>query len=1023
MPELPRGTVTFLFTDIEGSTARWERQPEAMQAALTRHDELLRRAIESHGGAVFKTVGDAFCAAFATAPDALAAAINAQRALATEGVGSGERGARDDGGADVPAPRSPLPAPLRVRMALHTGAAEQRDADYFGPPLNRVARLLSAGHGGQVLLSQAVFDLVRDCLPVGVTLRDLGEHRLKDLIRPERVYQVMAPGLPADFPPLRSLESRPHNLPVQATPLIGREQEVEEVKQRLLRPDVRLLTLTGPGGTGKTRLSLNVAAELLDHFADGVFFVPLAPITDPSLVITTIAQTLGVRKGEGRSADDAVQDFLRDKRTLLVLDNFEQVAAAATVVSDLLAACTEIKILVTSRVVLHVYGEHDVAVPPLAVPSARGLGGGGWVLEERDHANPQPPTPITQYAAVRLFIERAQAAKADFTVTNENAPAVAEICARLDGLPLAIELAAARIRLLPPQALLARLERRLTLLTGGARDLPARQQTLRDAIAWSYDLLTPEEQRVFRRLAVFSGGCTLEAAEAVCAGPEPPSRQGRGRDGAANLSPLPSREGGPPGLGIDVLDSIASLVDKSLLRQEEGPDGEPRFVMLETIREFAAERLDASGEGDVLRARHAAYFCEMAERASPAMTTAQRSEWGPRLTADLDNLRAALVSSEAAGDLRTLGRLINGLFWFWAFDGRWSEAHSAISRMLTWVVAGAVTDPAVLAWIYLGAGAMAWYRGNLAEARPHLDTALEYARAAGDRHVEGYTQFFLSLWALYRGDFAEARERAGVAAAISRDIGFTWGHGMGLFIFGDATVASDPVAAQRAYEQSIAVFRAAGDDWGMSHALTSLGHLAMQNGDYATARTLLEESLAIRRVSGERYQLAISLTTLGEVGRCEGNHEEAQAHFVEALELSRIIGNLPGIAWALHNLGHIALRRGDVPLASAQFREALTLARESGQVPRVAACLAGLAEVAAATGDPTRAARLFAAARSLLDGIQAVLGPADQRSYESAVDSVRAALGDDAFERAWQEGAAMSLDDVIAAAIRDGALA
>src|SRR5215218_4985898 len=533
-------TLTFLFTDVEGSTFLWERNLKAMSEALVRHDEILRTAIEAYEGHVFKTVGDAFYAAFPRAPKALSAALDAQRAL--------HHAEWEETG------------PLRVRMALHTGAAEERDGDYFGPSLNRVARLLSAGHGGQVLLSLATHELVRDELPEETGLRDLGERRLKDLSRPERVFQITSSSLPSEFPPLRTLDSRRNNLPTQPTPLVGREREVAQVCERLRSPAVRLLTLTGPGGTGKTRLGLQAAAELIDEFEGGTFFVPLAPITNPALVAPTIARVLGLTETGDQTLEELLRDYLRDRQTLLLVDNFEQVLGAAPLVTELLSAAPNLKVLTTSRILLRLYGEYEFAVPPLEVP---------------DPGRRQSLEQVTQYEAVRLFIERARAAKADFAVTSDNAPEVAEICVRLDGLPLAIELAAARIKLLSPRAILDRLGDRLKLLTGGARNLPERQRTLRGAIEWSYDLLDAAERTLFTRAAVFSGGFTLEAMETVCdAGEELP---------------------------LDIFEGASSLLDKSLLRQEEGTEDEPRFVMLETIHEYARERLEQSGEAEEMR--------------------------------------------------------------------------------------------------------------------------------------------------------------------------------------------------------------------------------------------------------------------------------------------------------------------------------------------------------------------------------------------------------------------------------------
>jgi predicted ATPase/class 3 adenylate cyclase len=549
---LPSGTVTFLFTDIEGSTQLWEQHPQAMPAAIERHNAILRAAIARHGGVVFKLVGDAVYAAFASAPQAVAAALAAQRALHAEAWGP--------------------TGVLRVRMALHSGGAEARDGDYLGLPLNRVARLLAAGHGGQILLSLTTEQLVREQLPSDVALRDLGTQRLKDLSLPEQIFQLIAPDLPATFPALTTLDARHTNLPAQPTALIGREQDVAAISTLLRRAAVRLVTLTGPGGIGKTRLSLQVAAELVEQFADGVYFVDLAPIRDPQLVSTAIAETLGVREAGNQPLLVTLKEYLRDKRMLLLLDNFEHLLDAAALVADLLAIAAQLKVLATSREMLHLRGEQEVGVDPLAVP---------------DPAHLPALDQLSQYAAVALFIQRVQASQPSFQVSNANAPALAEICVRLDGLPLAIELAAARVKLFPPEALLARLSSRLALLTGGPRDLPARQQTLRHTIAWSYDLLNEAEQALFRRLGVFVGGCTIEAAEAVC-----------------NVN---------GDLPLDVVDGLAALVDKSLVKQVEAMDGEPRFTMLETIREYALEQLAANGELEALRQRHAAFFVTLAE--------------------------------------------------------------------------------------------------------------------------------------------------------------------------------------------------------------------------------------------------------------------------------------------------------------------------------------------------------------------------------------------------------------------------
>ncbi len=566
MPREPSGTITFLFTDIEGSTRLWESQTGAMQRSLARHDQVVRKAIESHFGYVFKTVGDAFCAAFATAMDGLEASLDAQRALAAEPW-------EVEGG-------------IRVRMALHTGTAEEREGDYFGQTLNRVARLLGVGYGGQILVSLVTEELLRDDLPDEVSLRNVGEHRLKDLMRPENVFQVYHPELRPEFPSLKSLDAHPNNLPLQPTPFIGREKELAAVQGFLTEDAVRILTLTGPGGTGKTRLSLQAAADLSERFEDGIYFVDLSAIDTAPYVIPAITRTLGIRESGGRQHIDLLRDFTGHKRMLLILDNFEQIAGGASCALQLLSACPSTKLVVTGREALHLRGEQVYPVPPLSVPKIR-------------LASQLPIEHLHQYEAVSLFIERARAVRPDFTATNENAPAIAEICARLDGLPLAVELAAARVALLTPRAILERLGRRLSLLTGGLSDLPHRQQTLRATIDWSYRLLTPLEQTLLREMSVFEGGAMLDAVEHVCAC--------AGEDDAV------------------VLETLSGLAGKSLLVREDRA-GEPCFVMLETIREYAGELLEKSGGAEAIRDAHVRYFLARAEHLRPLLRGTTRKD-------------------------------------------------------------------------------------------------------------------------------------------------------------------------------------------------------------------------------------------------------------------------------------------------------------------------------------------------------------------------------------------------------------
>ena len=762
MSNLPSGTVTFLFTDIEGSTALWERDRAAMRAAVDRQLAILQSLIAAHHGVLYKTTGDGTQAAFASAEDALRAAVAAQRALLRETW------------------TDPL-GPLRVRMALHAGeAAPDAHGDYLAAPLNRLSRLLAAGHGSQILLAQTVQQLTRGARPAGAELRDLGDHRLRDLLEPEHVFQLLHQDLPDQFPPLKSLESRPNNLPRQPTPFMGREREIREVVSLLERDDLQLLTLTGPGGTGKTRLALQAAADLLDEFADGVFIVALAPLSDPDLVPSTIAETLGMRDEGGKPLRERLRDHLGTKQLLLVLDNLEHLSAAASVVAELLGASPGLKVLTTSRMPLRLRAEREYAVPPLGLPRRK-----------------PPPTleQLSQFEAVRLFIERAQAVKSNFAIDNESAPAVAEICWRLDGLPLAIELAAARVRMLPPQAMLSRLEQRLPMLTGGARDAPERQRTLRNTIAWSYDLLEPAEQQVFRHLAVFSGGMTLESAEAV-----------------AN-----------PDGGLDTFASLEWLVEHSLLRQEAGTGGEPRFSMLETIREFGGERLAASGEETTVQSRHVAYFLALAEHNRLDTRVHELKHRLDRLQADLPNLRAAMAWALDHDDATTGLRIAATLGRFWEARGLLEEGRAWLERALA---ASEVVDPSVRANALTALGSLVLGVGEYASATRYLEEALALYRELGDVGGAGWPLVSLGAIAMFEGDFA-------------RDEALT--------------------------REAVAAFRASGDDVGVGMTLANLASTLSERGDPDEAEALATEALALLRRLGHESAASMALAVLSEV--------------------------------------------------------------------------------------------------------------------------------------------------------------
>jgi predicted ATPase/class 3 adenylate cyclase len=674
---LPSGIVTFVFTDIEGSTRLWERDTAAMWTALERHNAILGEAIRAHGGHHFKTIGDAFQAAFIDPIEAVAACVDAQRALDAE-----------------PWPET---GPVRVRMALHRGPAEPLPGgDYLAPSLNRLSRILSAGFGGQVLLSSAVWETVAARLPDGVTGISLGKHRLRDLLEAEEIWQLVILGLPEKFPPLKSLEGHQTNLPQQPTALIGRDDEIAGLRELLAEQSTRLVTLTGPGGVGKTRLALAAAADSLETFPDGIFLVTLAGVEDATLLLPEIAAVLGVREGGGLTLEQSVLAYLGGRQLLLVLDNLEQLDpfdTAAATIATLLDAAPAVRVLATSRVPLRIRAEQEWPVLPLTTPEP------GVAVDGEAALATLAATP-----AVALFVERARAARPAWRLTPANAAEVAEIARRLDGLPLAIELAAVRIRVLTPAEILRRLGGALDLLEARSGDRPDRQQTLRAAIAWSHDLLRFEDQVAFRRLGVFSGGFTLEAAERVLA-----------------QTPDP---------WIDPLDAVSVLVEQSLIRTEEDALGETRYRMLETVRAFALEELARSGEDDAVRAAHARWVDAFARDADEHVLGPDSGDWLSRYEREHDNVRAAIAWAIEHDPLDLGLRVPESVWRFWELRGHYTEARGWLERALA---SGSESSPKLRALALDGLGNIAWRQGDLLAATQALEESLKFWRTAGER--------------------------------------------------------------------------------------------------------------------------------------------------------------------------------------------------------------------------------------------------------------------------------------------------
>ena len=825
----PTGTVTFLFSDIEGSTVRWEHDRLAMATALARHDALMRTALEAHRAYVFKTMGDAFCAAFATPADALAAALDAQRALGTEDFSAVEG--------------------LRVRMALHAGNADERDGDYFGPTVNRVARLLAVGNGGQVLLSGACSELIGNELPAECSLRDLGEHRLKDLAQPERIHQLLAPDLLADFPPLRSLEHLSNNLPAQVSSFVGRETEIAEISAMI--DQHRLVTLVGSGGVGKTRLSLHVAADRIDAFRDGVWFVELAPLSQGNFIPTTVASALGIRLPSEGDLVENLARALKGKELLLVFDNCEHlVEPAAHVISTILRAAPQVKVLASSRQGLGVAGEASYQVPTLDLPTG-----------------------------VALFVERARATSSTFTLTDDTAPIVADICRHLDGIPLAIELAAARVKVLSIPNLAQRLNERFKILTGGSRSALPRQKTLSALIDWSYDLLTPQEQLLFNRVGIFASGFSLDAVTAVCTG-----------DGIEEL---------------DVLDLLASLTDKSLVVADTSGEHE-RYHLLESTRAYALEKLTAAGREQSAR-RHAEYFRDQAQEAEERWSTGSPAALAS-MEPELDNYRALLEWALKDGhDLALGGAIAGALGLLWSQGGLPVEGRYWIGLAQAALDESAHPHVAARLWRALSALSSGKHMCDCAQR------ALELSQSVGDEEGQAWALAGLANGLLQMGRLEEAADANARALAALRNMGRKGGVAHRLNVQAIIQTACDDVAAAReSYAQALAAHKAFGDEFGVAIVLGNLAELAFADGQFEEAVRMADEALEIDLRGKDASSLAASCLNIAAYRIALGDVDGAREAAREGLRLARQIQDPLVIAWALQHIALLLAVRGEV---------------------------------------------------------------------------------------------------------------
>ena len=877
------GTVTLMFTDIEGSTQLLAHLGDAYATLIADHHRIVDEAAARNGGTRIDAAGDGLFISFPTARGALSAAVEAQRELAAH-----------------PWPEE---ATVRVRMGIHTGEPLSAGAGYVGIDVHRASRICSAGHGGQILVSQAARSLVGGALPADVTLRDLGDHRLRGIESAERLYQVVAPGQETDFPPVRSLDTMPNNLPRQLSSFVGRDDEIAAAGARLAESS--LVTLTGTGGVGKTRLAMEIGAQLVTEYPDGVWLVELASMSDGDLVDDAVAAALRVKQRPNTEIIDALVEAIGEQRMLLILDNCEHLLEPVVEMLDgLLRRCPRLRVLATSREGLGIPGESLLPVSSMTLP---------------DEATAANPDALAGWDVVHLFVERAQAVAPGFTLSAANAAAVAQICRRLDGIPLAIELAAARVRSLPPAQIAARLDDRFRLLTGGSRTALPRHRTLRAAMDWSFDLLGEAERAILPRLAVFSGSFTLEAAEAVTAGP-----------------PVERR---------DVLDLLSHLVERSLLMAEDHPT-EARFRMLETIRDYAQERLAESGEAAERYGAHVAWFARLAEQARNAfLSGAIQPEWVARLAADQDNLRAALRwAHEDPNGTEAELTLASSLWRFWEVRGDLEEGSSWLERALE-RLGGEVTARRAAA--LTGAGVLAAHRGDYARAAAFHEASLAIQREIGDPRAVAAACNNVASVAIERSDFERARVLYMEARDLTRELGEPAWTGYTLINLADLTARmGETDEAARLFSESIGLFEETGDQWGVAHASSRLALAARRSGDLDTARERFEAALAVHRSFGDRHAEARILANLADVAADGGDLAEAERLYQESLALRTELGDRVGMASVIERLAGVAEDRPERAAAliggAAALREAIGAPLSTAGVARVDQFLAGL---------------------------------------------------------------------------------
>ncbi|MEO8210630.1 MAG: tetratricopeptide repeat protein [bacterium] len=939
--QIPSGLVTFLFSDIEGSTKLAQKFPDILPISLSKHNFILKESIENNKGYVFKTVGDAFCAAFENADDAVNASLEAQVKINSEKWDE---------------------AVIKVRMGIHSGDAEWDGEDYSGYiTLARVQRIMSAAHGGQVLISEDVFNKVSN----NFSFRDLGERRLKDLRQTEHLYQFTSPDLPLDFPPLNTLDARPNNLPVQLTTFIGREDEMSDIKSLLFK--THLLTLIGAGGTGKTRIAIQTGADMIDDFTNGVWFVDLAPLMEPELLPQTLAEVLGVKEDPKREITETIRDYLKEKEMLIILDNCEQLIEACSKLSEkLLQSAPKLKIIATSREALRIPGEQTLRVSSLSLP---------------DPKEDNTLEKLKKFESVRLFLDRALAVNQNFKIENSNVKALAEICHHLDGIPLAIELAAARVKVLSLEKISERLNDRFKLLTGGERTALPRQQTLRALIDWSYDLLSEQEKILWQRLSIFAGGWVMEAAEEVC--------------GDINIDKY------------DILDLLNNLIEKSIIIFDEGKE---RYRMLETIKQYGYEKLGDANERDAMMNNHLKYFMERAEFIKPKLIGPDLKEWLNKLDEDYSNYQSALTWT-LEGNKRQEGIcLAVALCKYWHIRGYISEGR----RWLSFVAQQRddIPKPA-LASILNYLGVFDYAQGNYDRAQIELEEAFEVRRESGDNKsiVDGLN--ILGLLAYDKGEYDTARKLHEECLKLQREIGDKLGistsiNNLGL-VYQNIQIKDNEENLEPLYKEGLKLFRELGDTRKTATFLNFLGNGFLDKSDFENARLHYEESLGLFRELGNIRGIAFLLGNLAILSKNQGDFSKAKTLLEESLSLSKSIGDKFGIAMNLTNLGETSIYQEEYDQAYTFLKKSLIILLELKNYLHISCNLLEFIQLAIHKHNNFKnAVILLGVIENAMKSIGAVFDMEIQIKYEQTILFLRENTKDEEFSAWLDEGKSMT---------------